>query len=91
MVTNKTKNGWLSRVVGNIKNTPAYLKSKIYNKHDEDTSKMLRIHGLSGGIIGEKNYNALYNQVKQRLQKGDQIGAYGFVKKNAEKLKRQTY
>ena len=90
MVTNTTKNGWLSRIVKNIKNTPAYLKSKVYNKYDKTTSEMLRKNGLSGGIVGEKNYNVMYNQIKQRLQEGDQIGAYGYVKEKAKKLRKQS-
>lgn len=91
MANSKTKNGWLSKVLENVKATPEYLKSKMYSRYDRDTSDMLKRHNLGETVVGARNYDTIYKTVKNKLKSGDQIGAYSYVKEQLKKVKSQKY
>ena len=62
---------------------------KESSDRDRRVRNMMRVGGLSGSIMGSKNYNTAFGKIKEYVKNDDMAGARTYIQDQGSKIKRQ--
>ena len=62
---------------------------KTSSDRDRRIRSMMRSGGLSGSIMGSKNYNTAFGKIKEYVKKDDMTGARTYIQNQGKKIKGQ--
>lgn len=91
MITSRIKNGWLKKIVENVKAMPAYVGKKVSDAwNPPNQRKAMELETKYGPTLrNDQYYNELIRTVKTKLDAGDEIGAIAHIKEKARRLREQ--
>ena len=63
--------------------------AKTSSDRDKRVMNMMRVGGLSGSIMGRKNYNTAFDKIREYVKKDDMAGAKIYIQDQGKKIKGQ--
>lgn len=63
--------------------------AKASSDRNKKVMSMMRSGGLSGSIMGRKNYNTAFGKIREYLKKDNMVGAKAYIQDQGKKIKGQ--